>query len=80
MSGLGGGSGVLLNRGDYLGYLTVLGETPTGEQVVGWSVTDLSRGSAPPRAPFAFGQAVTGDLALVCMAQASRERMQQFPS
>jgi hypothetical protein len=74
MSGLGGGSGVLLNRGDYLGYLTVLGETPAGDQVVGWSVTDLT--GTGPRAPFAFGQAVTGDLALVCMAQASRERMQ----
>lgn len=70
----GGGSAVLLNRGDYLGYLVLLGITPVGEQVVGWSVTDLSTGT-PPSAPFAFGQAVTGDLALACMAQASRDRM-----
>lgn len=64
---------VAMNRGDVLGYGTPLGETPAGVPVYGWAVQDLT--DLEHRTPFANGVAVGEPLAVLCMGQATRERM-----
>lgn len=64
---------MLLNRGDYLASVTEAGVTPLGTPVFAWAVLDLS--DLTVREPFAMGQTVGSDLAIVEVAQASRERM-----
>ena len=69
----GPGTAVVLNRGDYLGYIVQIGETPAGASIQGWSVQDLT--DLENRVPFAMGQCVSFGLAIHECASASLERM-----